>query len=166
MEQEVSAGVRPAKFEDIPSIRRLLRQAHAESRFGESVLLSPEVLTKALISGISTQQDRPGKGLVVVAEDDHGEICAIFAGAVSALYECLDALMATSIIWYARPGCSPRLSMGVFDYFVRWVEGSEHPILHRYIISDAIQKNHHAIGALLVRKRGFRLAGGLYEKGI
>ncbi|GAB5434806.1 MAG: hypothetical protein EpisKO_41760 [Epibacterium sp.] len=158
--------VRPARLQDIPQIRKLAAEAYAQSRYASGLGMDLDVLTKVLISFITLQADKPGEGLVVVGEDEEGEICSIFAGVVATLYHCLDALMASNAIWYAQRGCHPDLSLGVLDYFVDWVEQSEHPVLHRYVITDGIIDNHHAIGALLVRKRGFRLAGGVYEKGI
>lgn len=158
--------IRAARMTDIPAIRALAQKAYFASSFADKVNLDLEALNKVLISVIGQQSEKPGKGLVVVGEDETGKIRAIFAGLVSPLYECLTALMATNVIWYAEKGCSAHLSLGVFDHFMEWVEQSSQPVLHRYVISDAIVPNHHAVGALLVRKRGFRVAGGLYEKGI
>lgn len=160
------AGVRPARFADIPQIRKLAAEAYSDSRFAGTVPFDRDILTKTLVSIIGRNAPEPGTSLVVVGTDEAGEVRSVFAGVVAPLYECLGALMASNIIWYASKGCSPRLSMGVFDYFMEWVEQSPNPVLHRYVMSDGIISNHHAIGALLVRKRGFRLAGGLYEKGI
>lgn len=158
--------VRAARLQDIPEIRRLAAEAYSQSRYASSIGMDLDVLTKVLISFISLQTDTPGSGIVVVGLDDKDAICALFGGVVASLYHCLGALMASNVIWYAKSGCHPDLSLGVLDYFVEWVEQSRHPILHRYVITDGIIDNHHAIGALLVRKRGFRLAGGVYEKGI
>lgn len=156
--------IRSAKFADIPEITRLcglaLDQSHYRTRFG----MDEAALKRVTLECIGQHSDKPGSGLIAVA--DNGEqLEALFVGFVRPLYECLSALIASNMIWFAQPGASARSAMGVLDHFIEWADRSDHPVIHRYGVSDAII-NHNAVGALLVRNRGFRLAGGIYEKGI
>ena len=156
--------IREARFADIPEIIRLCGLALKESRYSPRFGMDKAALKRVALECIAQHSDKPGAGRVVVA--DNGEqLEAIFVGFVRPLYECLSALIASNLIWYAQPGCSARSAMGVLDHFTEWADRADYPVLHRYGVSDAIT-NHNAVGALLVRNRGFRLAGGFYEKGI
>ena len=159
----VVTEIRAALFADIPEITRLcasaLEQSHYAGQFGMDV----GALKRVAMECIGQHSEKPGSGRIVVADNGEG-LEAIFVGFVRPLYECLSGLIASNILWYAEPGASARSAMGVLDHFIEWADRADHPVLHRYVISDAII-NHNAAGALLVRNRGFRVAGGIYEKG-
>lgn len=155
--------IRAARFSDIPEITRLCGLALEQSHYSPRLGLDKSALKRVALECIAQHSDKPGSGRVVVADNgDHLE--AIFAGFVRPLYECLSALIASNLIWYAQPGASARSAMGVLDHFTKWADRADYPVLHRYGVSDAIV-NHNAVGALLIRKRGFQLAGSFYEKG-
>ncbi|UWQ30267.1 hypothetical protein [Leisingera sp. M523] len=156
--------IRAARFADIPEITRLCRLALEKSHYCPRFGLDKDALKRVALECIGQHSNKPGSGRIVVA-DNGDQLEALFVGFVRPLYECLSALIASNLIWYAQPGASARSAMGVLDHFTEWADRADYPVLHRYGVSDAIT-NHNAVGALLTRNRGFRLAGGFYEKGI
>ena len=162
----MSCEIRAARFSDIPEIRRLMDLALASSKFAGRVHIDRNALRRVAMDLISGQTEAPQcNGRVIVAEKSGGGLSALFVGFVQPLYACLDVSVASDLIWFAEPGSGARASLGVLDAFIDWADSADHPVLHRYAITDAIT-NPDAIGALLTRRHGFGLVGGLYEKGL
>lgn len=157
--------IRKAKFADIPEFRRMMFKALDASHYNGVAHIDKDAFRRGASEMIQNQTDTPGTSMTMVAEDGAGGLCAVFSGVVQPLYQCMTMKVASNLIWYAEPGASGRAGLGVLDAFMAWADQDGQPVLHRYGISDAII-NHHAIGALLVRRRGFRLAGGIYERGL
>jgi hypothetical protein len=140
--------------------------ALASSKFAGRVDIDRVALRRVAVDLISRQTETPQcNGRVVVADTGAGGLSAVFVGFVQPLYACLNVSVAADLIWFAEPGSGARASLGVLDAFIEWADSADHPVIHRYAITDAIT-NPDAIGALLTRRHGFRLVGGLYEKGL
>lgn len=155
--------IRPARFRDIPRIVELCAGIHGVSSFANRFALDEWALKKALLDAIGSHASKPGSGLVLVSETD-GDIDGVFVGFVKQLYSCLDAYIASNVIWYSAPDARPQVAFELLKAFEQWLSRSDHPVIFRMGLSDAIQ-DPERMSKLLTRK-GYRHSGHLFEKEI
>ena len=153
--------IRPAKFVDIPKIVELLGTATSESKYATTAPLNREQAKRVLVECIGVQADKPGSAMCFIAERD-GELIGIFLGVVRMLYECLDALMISNLVWYVTKDAGGRAALRLFDAFNEWADQAPGHKIYRYGLTDAFKEPE--LMAKLMARRGYRQSGVLMEK--
>lgn len=143
--------IRPAHYQDIPAILSLGLRAWQESRFSEAGQIDEAKAKGILYGAISGAGARTA---VLVSNDVDG----IIIGAITPLYEVSNIEVVTHHLWYAAPGAKPGLAMELLDALHEWAG----PVLKRHLVHDAIVDPEKS--RKLFERRGYRLAGYLYEK--
>lgn len=143
--------IRAAHYQDIPAILSLGLEAWQESRFSEAGTID-EQSAKGVLYGLISGAG--GNVAVLVSQNVDG----VIIGGVTPLYEVTDVPVLTHHLWYVAPGARPGLAMALLDALHEWAG----PVLKRHLVHDAIVDPEKS--RKLFERRGYRLAGYLYEK--
>lgn len=153
--------IRPASFPDIPALRDILKDALSRSRYADIAPMNGAALNAGLIQAMGLQDatPKPNACLILVSEGK-ARLDGVLIAVAQPLYQVLDLLMVTDMIFYTRPGSSagPALMRAMHD----WAAGADMPVVVRQGFADAVIDPERA--APLAERMGMRRAGIVYEK--
>jgi len=145
--------IRTARNQDIKAIVVLGQIALAESRFSEICGVDVPLAKGILLSAIASDTT------AAIVSEENGIIDGVILGNVSNMYEVTDLPVVTHHLWYVTPGARPGTAMKLLDALHDWA-GPDN--LKRHLVHDMIVDPEKS--RKLFERRGYRLAGYLYEK--
>ncbi len=154
---------RPARSIDAPALVDILKERHAETRYGSDVRID-EVIARKVFAHAAQRHGGTNEGamFLMVAEQGDGTIDAFMLGHLARIYMVGDKLVATDLFLIGHRNCDPRCMNGLIEHYLAWAE--ENPKVHEIVLSwsDAVPESG-AINALYERK-GFTLCGTSYRR--
>lgn len=145
--------IRTARNQDIKQIVALGQMAWGESRFSEASGVDVPLSKGILLNTIA------GDTTAAIVSEENGILDGVILGNVSNMYEVTDLPVVTHHLWYVTPGARPGTAMKLLDALHDWAGPST---LKRHLVHDAIVDPEKS--RKLFERRGYRLAGYLYEK--
>jgi len=142
--------IREALFQDIPKIIALGKQAVGESRISEICSVDEPLAKAVLMSAIS------GPSSAVFVDTN---VSGVIVGNIAPMYEVTDLNVVTHHLWYVAPGARPGTAMKLLDALHDWAGPTA---IKRHLVHDMIVDPEKS--RKLFERRGYRLAGYLYEK--
>lgn len=155
--------IRQARFVDIPEMLRLANEARLVSRFSELCDIDIEAFKAVALEVIGQQADKPGCGVVYVADNGDG-LEGMIVGMVRRLYECLTIYVASDLIWYTDDRADTSTALRLARHFHEWASQVDGSIIIRHGITDSIIKPERVAKAF--EGMGFRQSGVFYDKEI
>lgn len=157
--------IRLAKFQDIPALIGLGREALSRSAYCETTEVDEQGARGALINCLSNQSDAPGTygGAAIFVADRAGRIDGAFVAVASPLY-FTKTLAVSNHFFYARKGASGATALLLIRAVQRWAEAGVNVSRVRIGLSDAVISADRAAKAL--ETMGFERVGLTYEKEI
>jgi glutathione synthase/RimK-type ligase-like ATP-grasp enzyme len=159
--QMTRSRIRKATFSDIPALARLMREAHARSRYQDVASFS-EQRAKALLMNAIQRDGGQSEGSTFVAVSDAHGIDAFVIGMLQSVYMLSDDLEATDLFWYAKEGAAATSAKRVLRAMHRWAASCPKVVMIRQANTDAIVSPE--LSGRLLTGQGMRLTGNIYEK--
>lgn len=155
--------LRAAKFGDIPQVCDMLAEAHRRSRYVDLAPFS-EKRAKALLMHAVQRHGGTTEGSTFFAVMDRGEgLEGFIIGVLQPLYSVIEAMEATDLFFYTRPGAHASTARRLMKSMHKWAGKVEGPCIIRQANSDIIV-GHERSGPIFERS-GMRRVGSIYEKG-
>ncbi len=157
--------IRLAKFQDIPGLLSLGRDALARSVYARETEVDDRGARGALINCLSNQSDAPGTygGAAIFVADRAGRIDGAFAAVASPLY-FTTTLAVSNHFFYVRNGAPGATALLLMRAVHRWVAAGVNVSRIRYGLSDAVVNADRT--AKVMETMGFKRSGLTYEKEI
>ena len=151
--------IRRASFGDIPAIYRLIVESHQRSTYSERCQVDEKLAKATLFTSIQRNgMTTVGGTFVAVAEAD-GEIEGAIVAILQPLYLVLDAIEASDVFWYARPGAHALTAARLLRAMHKWVP--EGAFIRQ---GNTAATGSEIVSGLLLERAGMRRVGGIYEK--
>lgn len=154
--------IRAATFSDIPRLFELMQEMHQRSRYAALSALDEKLTKATFMQSIQRHGGKTSGGTLVMVAEKDGTVEAFIIGILAPIYEVGVKLQATDYLFYASDKSSPRAAGKLLDSVIAWADENPRVKVQFYGVNDAIGDFTRA--ARLFTRRGFRLAGAIYER--
>lgn len=153
--------IRPAKYQDIPELERLVREQHAVSKYAGRVNIAPKALDTAITGMIAQMGQRGPYGTHVAVAERQGKVVGFICAVLQRIYMVGDKLEATDHWFIMGKGGTIGDTLGLVDSYVEWASGIRPVIEIKLSWTDTIP-GAEKLAALATRK-GFVKCGEVFE---
>lgn len=152
--------IRQAKHQDIPALMAMLGEMYAASKYVGRGEIAPKAAESLFMGAIASQgQFGPQGSHVAIAEEE--EPVGFLVGVLDRVYHVGSKLMAQDVLFYVRPGASPRHALALVDSYIAWAARPRACIEIMLSWSDAIPGAEKI--AALAKRKGFDKVGEMFE---
>ena len=150
--------IRPAKHQDIPRCRAILRQTHERSHYaGTECGFDEKEATRLLVHAVQQH----GAGAFFEVAEREGEIEAFIVGVLSRVYCVCTKLRASDLFWVATDRVNPRHPRKLMKNMIAWARTNP-DVVEVYCGATAIVQDAEKAGRILGRL-GLQHYGSIYR---
>lgn len=154
--------IRPAKFSDIPALKKLLRATHRASKYALRMELHDKAMEDMLMALVAGQnQHGPGATYLAVIEASGSEVVGFMAGSLNRVYGIGDKLVATDNFLITNHRAKTSDFLKLIDGYTAWAKANPKVIEIGLSWTDAMHRGEAL--ARLYQRKGFSLVGEQYE---
>lgn len=156
--------IRDAKNVDIPAIVMLLHEGFARSHYAgkDRGEIDTNEAKRLLMQAIQRHGHKTGGGCFVQVAETNGVITGVILGTFQRLYGVGNKLVASDLFWLASPNVHPSDPAKLMANMVAWAKSSPHCIEIKCGVTEVINAEVEASGAILERL-GMKKYGTIYR---
>lgn len=151
--------IRPAKMVDAKAIEKLIRSAHARSKYALRVGIADKALENLVLGLIAGSNQSGPQGTHVTVNVEDGKVVGFVAGSLTRIYNCGDRLGASDV-FLVNEGRTAG-SLALVDAYIEWARSNPKVCEIGLTWTDALPGAEKV--AALYRRKGFALVGEIYE---
>ncbi len=155
--------IRDGRFGDGPRIADMLAGLHARSRYADVCKMDPR-LARSLVMQSIQRHGGTGAGAtcVFVSEDATGTAQGFLIGVLQPLYLLGDRLEAQDVFFHCSAAADPADAARLVEAFTGWAECNPDVAAIKLSATDVVDPTARV--EKLFRRKGYRLAGVIYER--
>lgn len=156
-------AVREAKFQDVPGITRVTQAAHRRSIYAENCTFDEQGFKQLVLQSMHRHGHKNiGGSLVLVSEDDDGNVVGFLMGVLDCVYPGLKELMATDLLFIMEKGASPADAAKMLKQLVGWAEDNPKVVEVHLGVNNAIGNWERT--AKLYNRLGLTQCGAMFRR--
>lgn len=153
--------IRPAKYQDIPAIERLIREQLAVSKYAGRVEIAPKALASTLDGMIAQSGQRGPYGTHVSVAVREGKVVGFICAVLQRIYMVGDKLEATDHWFVVGKGGTIGDTLALVDAYVAWGLAIRSVIEIKLSWTDTVPGAERLAG--LATRKGFTKVGEVFE---
>lgn len=151
--------IRLMTFGDVGCVGGMMKVAHGASRYAKYDF--DQKAARALLT--NAIQRTPGSQFAAVVAPEDGGPEGFIIGVLQPLYFVIDAVEATDLFWYAKPGAHGATAARLLKEMHKWAADRGAHVI-RQGNTDAVTDT--TVSGAFMRRAGMRQTGAIFEKEI